>query len=656
MQTEIRSDIQGLRAVAILTVVIYHAGYEFMTGGYVGVDVFFVLSGYLITGLLYREYLREGRVRLLEFYARRIRRLLPASCVVLLATCLLASLLLSPLQQSKLIYPFFSTATYVSNVWFAVDAMEYLGDVGRLNPVLHTWSLSLEEQFYLFWPLIFVISFYLMQRFEAEKRLRLMGFSILLTSFVLSLLVIERSQPWAFFSVFTRAWEFAAGGLICLYHSKMERLSDFSRNMLLISGLGLILFASIWFDESTFFPGFAALVPVIGTVLVIVSGTGKRASWSGLLSNNLMQPLGDLSYSWYMWHWPVQIFFAIAVSETYSTLAFVPPLISLFLAWLTYRWVENPIRFSEALRLRCGRNYLLGGGITGVSVMVIFLLSVLVSNDLNSPEQVRIQVARRDIPQVYQDGCHLTYTGIKQPECEYGEPNGEKIVVLFGDSHAAQWFPVFRRLAQEQGWRFYSWTKSSCSYVAVTPYLQKLKREYRECDWWRDEVLSRIEVMEPDLVITSGFANDWQLTTKGTIRPDWKQGAKTTLERLNRLAKKTLVVHDNPSSPIDIPECLSLAAWQGQALSRCAFKREANGYEIRFQVKLFEQRISEQLDRVVAADFSSAICSQGICQAEIEGNSLFRDKHHLTSFAMDTLHDDVARFLRARAPGLLASE
>lgn len=263
-------DIQGLRAVAVLLVVFYHAGFEFLSGGYIGVDVFFVISGYLITGLLLRELTRSNGINIADFYARRIRRLLPTATVVLISTVGVAWTVYAPLELKQFLSSAFATAVYLSNIWFAHLSTDYLAEDTDANPLLHTWSLSAEEQFYLFWP--FLIIFLARKKSPAILRKHLLiGILIVcIASLFSAIFLTYYNQSLAFFISPTRAWEFGLGGLIALWIPK----EDFPITLIQLLGfLGLVLIflASYYFNEQTRFPGFAAIVPVIGACFIIIA-------------------------------------------------------------------------------------------------------------------------------------------------------------------------------------------------------------------------------------------------------------------------------------------------------------------------------------------------------------------------------------------------
>ena len=327
-----RADIEGLRAVAILLVVAYHAGTPGFSGGYVGVDVFFVLSGYLISWLLVQEIERTGTVSLLSFYGRRARRLLPGLAVVLVVTMAASALIYAPYEHRFLANTAAATAGYFSNLYFARAAIDYHGPAAVINPFLHTWSLSVEEQFYLVWPWLVLFGsgvLWKRQDHRAGKfRLLLWMMIAAAASFALSLYLTSVRPTAAFFLSPTRAWEFAFGaiGFLLPVNVASAKLPVKMRDsyLSLINhrvgfagwvGLAGIILAGIMFDSTTPFPGVAALLPTVSTVLVLRAAKGSLIS--RFLSIRPLTEIGRLSYSWYLWHWPV-LLLADALSGPFS--------------------------------------------------------------------------------------------------------------------------------------------------------------------------------------------------------------------------------------------------------------------------------------------------------------------------------------------------
>jgi peptidoglycan/LPS O-acetylase OafA/YrhL len=359
-----RPDLEGLRAVAVLLVLAYHAGVPGLGGGFVGVDVFFVLSGFLITGLIIRELATTGTVSLPAFYARRARRLLPAALLVLAATMVVSAVVLPPLLVPSVAGDAAAAALYASNIRFAVQATDYLAADALPSPLLHYWSLGAEEQFYLFWP-----AFLLLVSTRFGGSLRRVGPAIAIVfvaSLVLAVWLTGVSAPWAFFSLPTRAWELGIGGLIAVGAARLEVLPSRLAGLAGWVGLGLIVLSGIVIDASMPFPGTAAIVPVAGAALVVLAGLRPSAAGPArLLSLEPMRFLGRISYSLYVWHWPIIVLAAAALGGDLP----LPVRVGLAIAAIpvaaaSQRWVEEPIRRGHYSRMATRRTLALAGVFT----------------------------------------------------------------------------------------------------------------------------------------------------------------------------------------------------------------------------------------------------------------------------------------------------
>ncbi|MGH3967690.1 MAG: acyltransferase family protein, partial [Mycobacterium sp.] len=356
-----RPDIEGLRAVAVLAVVLFHAGLPGVGGGYVGVDVFFVISGFLITGLLWREVSTAGTVRLRRFYGARARRLLPASATVGVITAIASAVLLPPLQARTVMGDGIASALYVGNYRFLLQGVDYSAPYQPPSPFQHYWSLGVEEQFYLVWPPMIIGTVWLIRR--ARRRTRAEATSserpylvvlalVAAVSLAMSLVVTYWAPFVAFFALPTRAWQLAVGGLVALTAGQWRRLSAVPAAIAGWAGLGLILLACTQFGTSTPYPGTAALVPVLGTALVIGAGCAAPSQGCGrVLALPWMRGIGRVSYSWYLWHWPVLLLAPPLLGHPLGLAGrLAAALISGGLAVLTLHLIENPLRFAAPVR------------------------------------------------------------------------------------------------------------------------------------------------------------------------------------------------------------------------------------------------------------------------------------------------------------------
>jgi len=676
-----RPDLEGLRAVAILLVLLYHAHVPGFGGGFVGVDVFFVLSGFLITGILVRDLDAKGTISLGAFYARRARRLLPAAAVALVVTLLASAVLLAPLEIAGVARDGLAAGLYVSNIGFALQATDYLQAAQAPSPLLHFWSLSVEEQFYLLWPALLLLAARSVGR--SHRALATVMAAVTVASLAASVILTQVAAPWAFFAPVTRAWELGLGALVAVMAEGSLRLGRRTAIAAGLLGLAGIAGAGIGLDNGTPFPGVAATVPVIGSALVIAAGLSRQAGVvSRLLTVAPMRWLGRISYSLYLWHWPVIVLPAAALGASLPTYGRVAlAVLAIPIAAASQRWIEEPFRRGRWIGLAPRRTFAAAAGLmltVGVVAVSLGALSSPASGDgraaaassisdteldrayaegldaatpesdptpAPSPDESgppgtaagrvpadlipALAVARDDLPRIYGDGCHLSAAATASPPCVFGSAASQRTVVLFGDSHAAQWFPALERLATGQGWRLISLTKSSCPAADVTIWNTSLKREYSECDEWRRAVLERIAGERPWLVILSD-SRDYTLWSDGAQVPVaeegalWDGGLARTLANLAAVADRVVLVGDTPRAQVDPPVCLSR---HPDDVLACASPRH---------LALDTARLAEE--RAIAAtaaagfvDPTAWVCPSEPCPVVIGRLLVYRDEHHLTA-------------------------
>ena len=618
-----RSDIEGLRAVAVVAVVLFHADVPGLGGGYVGVDVFFVISGFLITGLLMREVNSAGTVRLRRFYGARARRLLPASATVGVVTAIAAAFLLPPLQAHSAFGDGIASALYVGNYWFILHGVDYLAPVMPPSPFEHYWSLGVEEQFYLVWPALIIGTAWLVRRRRrragahaapSQRPYLLVLAFIAATSFALSLVVTYVVPAIAFFSLPTRAWQLAVGGLLALTASRWSRLSALPAAIAGWAGLAVILLACTLLDTSTLYPGIAAMLPVLGAALVIGAGCASASHGCGrMLSLSPMQAVGRLSYSWYLWHWPVLLFAPLLLGHSLglpSRLAAV--LLSAGLAVLTLRLIENPLRFAPSVRRSPLRSLAVGGAATAVAVSVCVALMVLVPNPGTGPgapaaamsvtstappfmgrniseydaevqqgfDQVQAAVAASatagavpsnldpsltaaagELNALMADGCMRSGTQAGQPECATGDTASSTTVALVGDSHATMWRPALQQVAEQRGWRLETMTKAACPLMDL-PITNPISRLVSYCGQWRDEIIDRLRAKPPQLVVVSmwrGYVAGQGGYDPGftSFDPAWNDSLNRLVQELRGIGSKVLVLGPVPDPHQPVPICLS---------------------------------------------------------------------------------------------------
>jgi len=655
-----RPDVEGMRAVAVLLVVVFHAGWGTLSGGFIGVDVFFVLSGFLITGLLADEVRRSSRLSLLGFYARRIRRLLPLATVVLCTTAAVALLVVPALDRPAIAYDIRGAALWFANWHFAGSSTEYMADVDQ-SPVLHYWSLSVEEQFYVVWPLLVVLVAGHRSWRVTRNRLVVALSALAVGSLLLSGLTTG-DGPWAYFGLHTRAWELAAGGLLALLGHHLLRLPQVVALLAGAGGLLLVLYAAVDLDRASRFPGWVAVLPVAGTLLLLAAGARTTGGVTALLSHPVMTYVGRLSYGWYLWHWPCLVF-ARQVWGTPadpdlgipSRMGLAPTLTavagSFLLAALTFRLVEQPVRTSKVLASSRPLSLGLGSVLVATSLYAAVALhsstedaaaaTTFDTTAATSGQATTAAEARLDDGKV---PCFVDFDETRADrDCRFGARTSRTTVVLMGDSHAAHWFPAMLAVAQQQQWQLYFWAKPACGFADQRQYNRQLKGEYKTCAAWRENVMERIEELpDVDLVVLGrAYAQrSSALGTEGGTPPGgdrgaryWAEGAERTLDRLAKAAPRIVLLRDVPRPGGDVPSCLSK---HGGDAGECSFPREGG---IALDAPLYRAEVARFGDdpTIRYVDPTPWMCSGDPCPVVSKhGTVIFRDRHHLTaSFARE---------------------
>lgn len=690
-----RPDIEGLRAVAVGVVIAAHIGFPYMAGGFVGVDVFFVISGFLITSLLLREIDKTGTVSIAGFYARRAVRLLPAAATVLLATLVASWLWLPRTRLGETAADAATAALNVINIRLAQEGTDYLNANAEPSPLQHFWSLAVEEQFYIVWPLVLLAIAFIGAKFSkpgkytaARHRHRGVGRTAAITAFLMAAAGVSfwmsanwtSSDPiWSYFGIHTRAWELAIGALIAVAAGRIRAFAPaWAAALASWAGLALIVASVFVLDERTVFPGTAAMLPVAGTALVIAAGCAQhRFGATLLLGIKPAQFIGKISYGLYLWHWPL-----IMIGPTVLGLEDVRVRHYLFLmavAFLltiaTFYLVENPIRTRKPLVQVPSRALAMGGGLIATALAASLFMAgqpmpeqsneeaaEITGNDSTVWEMLgessdvdtvpanltpSLDGAVEDEPALYDDGCQVDRDDPKvNKDCWYGDPEGEKTIVLFGDSHAGQWFPALRQNAEASGWRLLVMSKSNCSVADVREHDPKLGREYTECETWKQDVIDYLGEVEPDVVLATSYDG------KDVIADDpdqaWIDGWVETVNDLQDVAGEVYYMADNPDIGEDVPGCL---AEHPEDASVCVGDLENAVIEPERREALVDA-VTDAGAHVV--DPIPWLCDvdRGTCPVVIGNLLVYRDANHLSaSFVAELAPQVAAAIPLAAEPG-----
>lgn len=669
-----RPDIEGLRAVAVLLVLFDHAGLALFRGGYVGVDVFFVLSGFLITGLLLKEVEQNGRVSLTQFYARRARRLLPASTLVIIVTVIASYIYLGDNRANRVAEDARWSALFASNLRFIEQGTNYLDAQLPPSPLQHFWSLAVEEQFYAVWPALIILVSLVAKRVPFRIRLGIMLSVIIAGSFIWSIHQTETDGTTAYFSPFTRANELAAGALLAVIAPRLVRLPKSLATVLSWSGLVAIVTAASAFDSTTPFPGYAVALPVVGTLLVVAAGTITPFTGAEkLLKLSPVQWIGKISYSLYLWHWPLLIVAAgragreLSVAENLLLCAFAVPLSA-----ATYILLENPIRNSTGLKMRSAS---ISVGLGAILVLLTFTTStwliqghgvsegigqpvVMAENRLPTLDDVLVAVAQgasvttwpEQPPRIpnpaYSEECDVTRKDTSANICIHGDPNASRSVVVYGDSHAAQWIPAFDLIGKQQGWQIVQLTKPACQAADFPRYSDTFKREYTECAEFRAFALQQIERLQPDIVIIASASKDATLAVDGKKSADgveeaWEAGLGSIIRQIQPMTRRVVVLGMMPFPSQPGIDCLTAHANEVQ---ECNTPRTEAVFESH---NAMEARVAAA-NGATYIDVVPWFCTESVCPAVIGGLTTHRDAFHVAENYAVWLADPLAR-----ATGLL---
>jgi peptidoglycan/LPS O-acetylase OafA/YrhL len=639
MGGEHRRDIDGLRAVAVLAVVAFHVGIPETTGGFVGVDVFFVISGFLITGLIAREVARTASVALAEFYARRVRRLLPALATVVAATLVLAALVLMPLgSQQALARSAFATAVFASNLYFWNASGDYFAEQSGAQPLLHTWSLGVEEQYYLVWPLLLlIVAIACRRRGWGFARLAAPVLAALFVgSLIASLFATARAPFTAFYLTPFRAWEFASGGLLALLAP--VRLPLAVAEALGALGLAAILASVVTFTAATAFPGWAALLPVLGATALIAAGSGAEqprvSRWLGLPP---LFALGQLSYSWYLWHWPLLVLVrAHALGERALARDALVAVVALGLAALTYRYVENTVRYGRPGPFASTRGTLVVGLALSAGVAALGLGAGVQAARLEKSAQAA--GLADDAPEEV-GGCQGGDC-LKRP---WGASPG---LVVWGDSHAARLLPLAVAFAAERGVGVLQRTSPGCPPLSEVIPTRQDGLPNVACGAFNDAVQRELQELaragRARAVLLVGrwpnyldpppgegglprrlCENGQVLDREGSIRA-LAQGLRARVAELRAAGVRVLVVAPLPEFPWSVPAC---AAQRGG--KQCVLDRPAA--EAQRAAALEAVRAALDVSPEVRLfDGFDAFCDARKCDSARGGRVLFADEHHLS--------------------------
>jgi peptidoglycan/LPS O-acetylase OafA/YrhL len=601
----------------------------------VGVDVFFVISGFLITGKLWRESQQPGGLNITRFYAWRIRRLLPAALIAVAVISLVGLLLAAPLDRSELAADGAASALSIANMRF-IGSVDYFAATTSPSPFLHFWSLSVEEQFYLVWPALIVL---LTWRGGSSRRLIAALLIGVVASFVLSIWLTDTSPARAFYLLPTRVWQLGVGGLLALIG-----VAGTSRRAGAVAwaGLAAVAVAGVALTAEMPYPGLAALLPTAGAVALLYGG-GAPSGPVRLLAAAPLRFLGKISYSLYLWHWPLLVLPLMFLERALTGVEVVASVaVAIGVSWLSWRFVEQPFRYGDRSRRATSWSAIRVGvaGILSVALFTQGLAAALPSSavavqptpspsgspvasdgPITLPADLTpsLASARDDEERLRGDGCLAFERVTTPPNCEYGVKGSAITIALVGDSHASHWFPAIEAIALERGWRLLTFVKVSCSFTTLVQRNLALKREYRECTAFNEATVARLNQIKPALTI---------IVNRRTFRPI-EENITSALagaalgEMVARIPGATAILVDTPDPGRDVPACLSK---HPSDIRACLFtQNDADNREIGVA-----ERVATDASGAQLIDLTSSICAAWPCSPIAESVLIYRDEDHMT--------------------------
>lgn len=696
LMRKFRPEIQLLRAIAVLAVVVYHIQPSWLPGGFVGVDVFFVISGYLITAHMLKEVESTGRLSLSQFWANRARRILPAATLAIVVTTIASLMFLPVTQLDTVTKQAVASAVYVQNFALAAQSVDYLGQGEAATPFQHFWSLSVEEQFYVVWPLLVVLALWATRRLQNRgrhsvdvfrRRFRLIAFVLFavvcLVSFVWSVVSVGAGDPAAYFITPTRVWELGIGGLLACVLGDPQKLNSARKAMAIVGVVAIGVACVTYTGEVPAFPGASALLPTVATVAVIAAGwTTGLGSLRPIINWKPVQLVGLWSYSLYLWHFPVVVFFrerngrpAEGVTEFVALFA-----VSLALAMLSFYYVEQPLRVLPFLK-NSNRRALIAAGVAvavtvAVGVTPVAKQQAVMALEQKATEQLRndldATIGRASLRQNSYDAFVPGYENVLIPpiteikddtpeypcseripakstsattaECIVANPDGKKTLAVVGDSHASQWVPALQKIVEGTEWRLVVYLHDSCPF-SLEPRGNENKNHI-ECTEPNRKTLDTLVKSKPDRVITTN------LNVKDFEKVDGEKHAGTSgfIKAWKPLVKAGIpitVLHDTPDFGDNevIPDCVALHM-EKDDLEKCGRKREDVQENRRTNAAL--KAASDKFDNVDFVNLTDLFCTESECPAVIGNVIVYRDKNHVSANYMETVADDLDKALELR--------
>ncbi|MCA9833883.1 MAG: acyltransferase [Thermomicrobiales bacterium] len=656
-ERKFRPDIEGVRAISSVTVMLYHAGIAAMAGGFTGVDVFYVLSGFLVTGGLLREAEKRGKIDFPDFMGRRFRRLLPVSAIVIILTVLATYHWLGPTAGNSVAEDAIWTSIFMAN-WHLINVgTDYLGAQGSASPLQHYWTLAVEGQFYIAWPLIMAILALITKKLTNISTRMLTGVVLAImfvVSYWWSIHSTESEATVAYFSTWTRIWEIAAGCLLAVFLPRILYIPRVIGTWLMVIGIAVIIISCFIIEGDTPFPGWIAIIPVTGACAVVTGGSVAGDSWiDRILQLSPLQMLGRYSYGMYLWHWPMlQIGPGVIGRPLTTNEKLLVLVLATILAAITYHLIENPARSLIFLK---NHNAMWSWGFGAILILAPIGVAQATMRANVEPDAITIaEAAPSDYPNetdvlaavqdavtvtdwppqepkidnpAYSKECDVTRAATSSSACVHGDPNGTRTAVIYGDSHAAMWIPSFDLIGKTNGWKIIQLNKPGCVAPDFPTYSNVLGREYTECIQYRQWAISKIAEIQPDLVIVTS-AYDGSLRSdngKGTsdgVDEAWEAGLGKTIDAITPNATRVIVLGDQAYPTQAGINCLEA---NPHDVEKCG---DAYADAVHADHNAMEKRVAEA-HGAEYVDIIPWMCTDTFCPAVIGDITVRRDRMHI---------------------------
>ncbi|AXA95475.1 acyltransferase family protein [Microbacterium sp. PM5] len=702
-----RRDIQGLRAIAVLVVFLDHM-LGWPSGGFVGVDMFFVISGFVITGTLLREYTRSGHISAGGFYARRVKRIMPAATLVLAVTVIVAFLVFTAQRAASVLWDSVAAFFFVSNWRFAAVGTDYFQQGGAVSPLQHYWSLSVEEQFYFVWPwlLLGLLVIFARGARQTDRVTRIVAgttiTAVSAASFYWAILQSVSSPTAAYFSTLTRGWELGLGALLAIIAPLFMRIHGAVRTVFAYVGIAGMVASCFVITPTTVWPAPWALLPTLSTALVIASGIGTEARFIWPITNPIAVYVGDISYSLYLWHFPVIVFGKALFPDAGIVVNFGIAIAGFGLAAAAYHAIEKPIwksplwsdnggrrawrdwRHEFAPQARSGA--LIGLGIATFTLVALALAPTLAparpapyiaatdsfgpspsATQLNARQSVEREVAEATAltswpkltPSIEQigpgskvapwvsDGC-LTFErntsddpATKAAQCVYGDPNAPKKIVLWGDSVGISWTPALQTAVASGGWSIHLLTARECP-VSDVEVTGAGGAPYPECDTYREFAINTIRDLAPDLLITAQASTTIERLASGGDATSIRDGYITSLQKVSDSVGSVVALGAPPPTQA-IENCYTSAGRP----SDCMGGIEQRHAAVSQALASLGQSFGEKVKYVNTDDL---FCSGEQCPVEAAGIIMRADTAHLTQEYSEHLGPAIGEIIGIASP------